>query len=514
LKLAPPRLLRPLLLLLQSSRVPLQIFNTLSGQKEPFTPRQAGKVGLYVCGITPYDMCHLGHARTYVTFDVVARYLRVSGYAVDFVKNFTDVDDKIIKKAQAEGVTAEVVAERFIAEYEKDMAALGIGPPDHAPRVTTHIAQVIALVERLVARGIAYPIEGDVYFEVSQFSSYLALSHRSWDDIEAGARVEIDARKRAPADFALWKAAKPGEPSWPSPWGAGRPGWHIECSAMAETYLGETFDIHGGGRDLIFPHHTNEIAQSEGASGQPFAKLWMHAGMLNVDNEKMAKSVGNFFTIRDVLKNVEGEALRAFFLNASYRGPMNISFPAVDEAERRLAYVYKTLHRADQFLLGSTHSADLRGGIHTADLPEAARAIWPQFVEAMDDDFNTAAALSGLSPVLGQLNELLDKPPKPREQTQRTVAAIAGELRRCGAVVGLYQAPPEQMLERRRTRLVAQRGIDVKKVEALIAQRTQARADKRFADADALRVELAGMGIAVRDGLVGTVWEIVEQAPA
>lgn len=494
----------------------LQIFNTLVSQKEPFTPRESGKVGLYVCGITPYDMCHLGHARTYVTFDVVARYLRASGLTVDFVKNFTDVDDKIIKKANAEGVPASTIAERFIAEYEKDMAALGIGEPDHKPRVTTHIQQIITLVEKLIAREMAYPIEGDVYFEVGKFPSYLALSHRSWDDIEAGARVEIDERKRAPADFALWKGAKPGEPSWDSPWGKGRPGWHIECSAMAETYLGETFDIHGGGRDLMFPHHTNEIAQSEGASGKPFAKLWMHAGMLNVDNEKMSKSLGNFFTIRDVLEKVEGEALRAFFLNASYRGPMNISFTAVEEAERRLVYVYKTLHRADEFLRGGSPPADSKNEVKIAAIfkPELVNAMWSQFAEAMDDDFNTASALSGLSPVLTFLNELLDKPPKPRDQTVRTVAAIAQELRRCGAVVGLYQAAPEEILARRRTRLVTQRGIDVQKVEGLIAQRNQARADKRFADADALRVELAGMGIAVRDGVVGTLWEIVEQAPA
>ena len=503
----------------------LQIFNTLLSQKEPFTPREPGKIGLYVCGITPYDMCHLGHARTYVTFDVVARYLRASGYAVNFVKNFTDVEDKIINKANAEGVSASTISERFIAEYEKDMAALGIGQPDHKPRVTTHITQIIALVERLIASGMAYPIAGDVYFEVSKFPTYLALSHRSWDDIEAGARVEVDERKRAPADFALWKAAKPGEPFWDSPWGKGRPGWHIECSAMAESYLGETFDIHGGGRDLMFPHHTNEIAQSEGASGKPFAKLWMHAGMLNVDNEKMSKSLGNFFTIRDVLKNVEGEALRAFFLNASYRGPMNISFPAVEEAERRIVYVYKTLHRAEQFLRGGTHPADAQktgtppGGTHSADSgplhqPELVNAIWPRFAAAMDDDFNTAAALSSLSPVLTYLNEILDKPPKPRDQTLRTVQAIANELRRCGAIVGLYQSDPEEILARRHTRLVAQRGIDVHKVDGLVAQRNQARTEKRFADADALRVELAGMGIAVRDGVVGTLWEIVEQAPA
>ncbi len=364
----------------------MRIFNTLTGQKEVFTPMVPGRVGFYVCGITPYDMCHLGHARTYVTFDVIARYLRATDLHVELVKNFTDVDDKIINKANKEGVPASEISERYIKEYELDMAALGIQQPTEAPRVTTHIKEIIALIEKLISEGAAYAVAGDVYFEVKKFPDYLKLSKRSKDDLEA--RVESDERKRDPADFALWKGAKPDEPFWPSPFGNGRPGWHIECSAMALKYLGETFDLHGGGRDLIFPHHENEIAQSEAATHHPFAKIWMHAGMLNIDNEKMSKSLGNFFTIREILRSTSGEALRAFFLNAQYRGPMSfdityscprcrasidrdtaeslshadcgktfskeearqgVAFASVDEADKRLTYVYKTLRRADEF---------------------------------------------------------------------------------------------------------------------------------------------------------------------
>lgn len=483
----------------------LRIFNSLTGDKEVFKPIVPGKIGMYVCGVTPYDFSHLGHARTYVTFDCVTRYLRESGFDVTVVRNYTDVDDKIIKKANEANEPAGAVSERFIAFYDEDMKALGVLPPTHAPKVTQTIPEIVALVQRLVDRGVAYAVEGDVYFEVSKFPEYLKLSKRSLDENQAGARVDVDQRKRSPADFALWKAAKPGEPQWPSPFGPGRPGWHIECSAMAFRHLGETFDIHGGGRDLMFPHHDNEIAQSEAASHVQFSNWWMHAGMLNIDNEKMSKSLGNFFTIRDVLKRTDAEALRAFFLQAQYRGPMSFEFSLIEEADKRLAYVYKTLHRIDTLLAGAEVS---EGAVFK---PELTEGIWERFAIAMDDDFNTASAMSSLSPLLGFLNELLDKPQKPRDQMLRTLKMASAGLRRCGKVLGLYEQAPGEYLARRKERLVQQRNIDVAMVEKLIEERKIARQEKRFADSDALRGQLLNHGVVVQDGPGGSaVWEVID----
>ena len=332
----------------------LRIFNTLTGEKETFVPLAPPKVGLYVCGPTVYDLSHVGHARVYVAFDVVVRVLRRRGYEVTHVRNFTDVDDKIIRRANELGEPPFHLSERFAKAFEEDMAALSVQPPTVAPKVTTHIPEIIALIEKLVARGIAYASEGDVYFSVRGYPGYGKLSKRKLDDLKSGARVEPGEQKRDPLDFALWKAAKPGEPFWESPWGNGRPGWHIECSAMSEKYLGETFDLHAGGKDLVFPHHENELAQSEGASGKPFARVWMHNGFVTLDSEKMSKSLGNFFTIRDVLKKFEPEALRFFLLGTHYRSPINFSDVGLAEAERRLDYFYETLQKADEAANGAT----------------------------------------------------------------------------------------------------------------------------------------------------------------
>jgi cysteinyl-tRNA synthetase len=491
----------------------VRVFNTLSGAKEEFAPARPPVVSMYVCGVTPYDMSHLGHARTYVTFDVVSRYLRARGFEVKYVRNFTDVEDKIIKKGNTEGVAASEIAERYIAEYYKDMASLGVSMPELEPRVSTSMPEIIELIERLIKAGSAYVIDGDVYFAVGSFPTYLKLSKRSFDEMEAGARVEVDERKKNPMDFALWKSAKPGEPTWDSPWGKGRPGWHIECSAMAFAHLGETIDIHGGGRDLIFPHHENEIAQAEAASHVPFAKYWLHAGMLNIDDTKMSKSLGNFFTIREVLKHVDAEAMRLFFLTAHYRSPLNFEldhsasgepiFVGIEQAEKRLGYIYRTLQRVDTFVQGaSAEGSTFR--------PELVEGTWPAYCKEMDDDFNTAAAISSLSPVLSYLNELVDKPPKPRDQAQRTAARLAKELRRCGAVLGLFTADPHEKTQARQRHLIRARSIDVAHVEALLNDRQAARAEKRFTDADALRAQLTALGIWVTDGAQGSHWEVAD----
>ena len=478
----------------------IRIFSTLSGVKEPLEPLHPPAVGMYVCGPTVYDMSHVGHARVYVAFDVVARQLRRRGYRLTYVRNYTDVDDKIIKRAAELGEQPQDVSERFIREYQKDMAALGVRPADVEPKVTQHVPEIVALIEKLVARGLAYPAAGDVYYAVRRFPDYGKLARRNLDDLKAGARVEPGEQKRDPLDFALWKGAKPGEPAWPSPWGPGRPGWHIECSAMSEKYLGESFDIHAGGKDLVFPHHENEIAQSEGASGKPFAKIWMHNGFVTLDQEKMSKSLGNFFTIRDVTAKFEPEALRLFLLSTHYRSPINFSDQALAEAERRLDYFYETLAKADALLAGAAPAPE----------PATAEAVLAAFDEAMDDDFNTPEALATLSAPFTKLNELAEKPGKgaQRPQSQALAAALARAVREVGAVLGIYERPPAEYLAERRAHLAARRKLDVAKVEALIVDRTEARKAKDFARADAIRGELAGLGVEIMDGPAGTTWKV------
>ncbi len=472
----------------------LRIFNTLTGEKEAFAPLRPPKVGVYVCGVTSYDYSHIGHARCYVAFDVAVRVLRARGFDVTYVRNFTDIDDKIIKRASELGEAPGVLSSRFIEAYHEDMAALGVERADVEPKVTEHLPEILALIAKLVARGLAYASEGDVYFAVRAFPDYGKLSRRKLDDMKAGARVEPGEQKRDPLDFALWKAAKPGEPSWESPWGPGRPGWHIECSAMSEKYLGETFDLHAGGKDLVFPHHENEIAQSEGASGKLFARCWMHNGFVTIDAEKMSKSLGNFFTIREVTKKFEPEALRLFLLGTHYRSPINFSDVGVAEAERRLDYFYETLLKADELTDASVES----GSMTTSPTFSATLDA------ALDDDFNTPEALAALSAPFTKLNDLLARPSKGKIAE---VAALAGALREATEVLGLCQESPSDYLARRHARVMLERGLDPDRVNGLVAERTTARVGKDFARADALRQELLELGVEVKDTPTGTIWK-------
>ena len=484
----------------------LRIFNTMTGQKAGFQPLVAGKVGLYVCGPTVQDRSHVGHARVYTAFDVVVRWLRQSGLEVTHVRNFTDVYDKIIRKAAEKGITPHELAEQNIALFWKEMDELGIARPDVAPKVTEHIPEIVGLIEKLVAKGAAYESKGDVYFSVKNYPPYGKLSHRNIDDLVAGARVEPGDQKREPLDFALWKAAKPGEPSWDSPWGKGRPGWHIECSAMSAKYLGETFDLHAGGKDLVFPHHENEIAQSEAASGKTFCNAWMHNGFVTLDQEKMSKSLGNFFTLRDVLDRFSAEGVRTFLLGTHYRNPIDFSDAALAQIERRVDYFYETLARLDERLsIGKDPGPGPIGEAERID------AIWNNLSESMDDDFNTAGALAAAQDGFALANELLDGKSKvsDKAQVRRALQKLREQLKRAGDVLGLWQRPAAAyMLERRDVR-AKEKGIDKAVVEAGIAERNEARKAKDFARADAVREKLKAMGVEIMDTAAGTTWKVI-----
>jgi len=451
----------------------LHITNSLTRTKEEFVPLTPGVVRMYVCGMTVYDLCHLGHARVFVVFDMATRWLRASGYRVEYVRNITDIDDKIIKRAQENDETPAALTARFIAAMHEDERALGVLPPDHEPRATAYVAQMLALIEQLIRGGLAYPApNGDVYYSVRAFPAYGRLSGKSLDELRAGERVEVDPNKRDPMDFVLWKAAKPGEPAWESPWGPGRPGWHIECSAMSADLLGRHFDIHGGGQDLQFPHHENEIAQSEGANGCTFVNYWMHNGFVRVDNEKMSKSLGNFFTIREVLEKYDAEVVRFFILRAHYRSPLNYSDAHLDDARGALTRLYTALKNAPP----------------EADAPDWKQPAALRFRAAMDDDFNTPEALAVLFELASEAN--------------RGDAAAAQTLRRLGGVLGLLQRDAADFLQAR----AAGDGIGEAEIEALIAARQAARKAKDFAESDRVRDALAAAGIVLEDGPGGTTW--------
>ncbi len=451
----------------------LHITNSLTRTKEEFVPLAPGVVRMYVCGMTVYDLCHLGHARVFVVFDMVTRWLRASGYRVDYVRNITDIDDKIIKRAQDNGETPAELTGRFIAAMHEDERALGVLPPDHEPRATEYVAQMLALIGQLIANGLAYPApNGDVYYSVRAFPAYGRLSGKSLDELRAGERVDIDPNKRDPMDFVLWKAAKPGEPAWESPWGPGRPGWHIECSAMSAELLGRHFDIHGGGQDLQFPHHENEIAQSEGAHGCTFVNYWLHNGFVRVDNEKMSKSLGNFFTIREVLTQYDAEVVRFFILRAHYRSPLNYSDAHLDDARGALTRLYTALKNTPV----------------TAPAPDWDQPAARRFKAAMDDDFNTPEALAVLFELAGEAN--------------RGDATAAATLRSLGAVLGLLQREAADFLQ---AGSVAD-GLSEAGIEALIAARQAARQAKNFAESDRIRDELVAAGIVLEDGAGGTTW--------
>lgn len=456
----------------------LKIYNDLTNQKQTFESLEPGKVRMYVCGMTVYDLCHLGHARVMVVFDVVYRYLKSLGYEVTYIRNITDIDDKIIKRANENGEPFGDLTERFIQAMHEDSAALGVLPPDSEPRATAHIGEIIAMIERLMANGHAYQADnGDVYYAVSSFAGYGKLSGKTLEDLQAGARVDVDDQKRNPLDFVLWKSAKPGEPAWESPWGAGRPGWHIECSAMSTCCLGDTFDIHGGGADLAFPHHENEIAQSEGATGKQFVNYWMHNGFVRINDEKMSKSLGNFFTVREILARYQAEEVRYFILTSHYRSPLNYDEEHLDNARGALTRFYTAMR-----------------GLPAAE-PAGGEAYAERFQQAMDDDFNTPEALAVLFDLVREINRL-------RSTEVQQAAGLAAELRRLGGILGILQADPEQYLRGGDS----DSGLTDEQIESLIAQRQAAKADKNWAEADRIRDDLKAQGVVLEDSPQGTTW--------
>ena len=459
----------------------MKIFNTLTRQKEEFVPIEPGKVRMYACGPTVYNYIHIGNARPICVFDTLRRYLEYRGYDVTFVQNFTDIDDKLINKANEEGITVREVAERYIGEYMTDTKGLGIRPADIHPRATENIDTIINMVKTLEEKGFAYERDGSVYFRSRRFEEYGKLSHQPLEELEAGARTDVSDKKEDPLDFVLWKAAKPGEPSWPSPWGEGRPGWHIECSAMIRRHLGDTIDIHCGGQDLIFPHHENEIAQSECCTGAEYVHYWMHNGYINVDNRKMSKSLGNFFTVREVAEKFGYEPIKFMMLQAHYRSPINYSLEVIEQCRAAL----ERLHNCRDSLDFALESALGQGDWHAFREKMDARAA--QFAEAMDDDLNTADGIAALFEMARDINTYIAQP-QPEEAVAYAVKRF-DEL--CGVLGLLYNR--------------ASKDLD-SEVEALIAERQAARKAKDFARADAIRDQLAGMGILLKDTPQGVQW--------
>ncbi len=468
---------------------------------------------MYVCGVTVYDRGHIGHARAAVVFDVIYRFLRSLGFSVTYVRNYTDVDDKIINRAAREGVSTREIAERYIREYEEDMRNLGVESPTHEPRATENIPQIIDLVKTLVEKGFAYPVDGDVYFAVEKFPAYGRLSGRDLEEMQAGARVEVDERKKNPMDFALWKSSKPGEPEWESPWGKGRPGWHIECSAMSQRYLGETFDIHGGGKDLIFPHHENEIAQSEAATGKPFVRFWVHNGFVNIDQEKMSKSLGNILAIRDLLQEHHPEALRLFLLSNHYRSPVDFSFQNMTEARISLDRFYLTIREIENFLAGRKEfpepdPAKAKGLV--GEVYEKTSTFRDRFLEAMGDDFNTAQALGYLHDLARALNRAVNEKSFRKDAAGPAILLKGKEaLLESGKILGLFREGPEAYLAGQRKRFLHAKGLPEEEIQKMIAERNEARKARNWALADEIRARAAAMGIALEDGPQGTTWRPV-----
>ncbi|OOE73627.1 cysteine--tRNA ligase [Salinivibrio sp. ML290] len=457
---------------------PLKIYNSLTRDKAVFQPITPGKIGMYVCGVTIYDLCHIGHGRTFVSFDMIARYLRYLGFDLTFVRNITDIDDKIIKRAAENGESCDALTERLIGEMYQDFDALNMARPDIEPRATDYIDEIIALVEKLIERGFAYVADnGDVMFEVAKFDAYGKLSKQDLDQLQAGARVDVETAKRSPLDFVVWKMSKPGEPTWESPWGPGRPGWHIECSAMNSAILGEHFDIHGGGSDLQFPHHENEIAQSCCAHDTPYVNTWMHSGMVMVDREKMSKSLGNFFTIRDVLAHYDAETVRYFLLSGHYRSQLNYSDENLNQARSALERLYTSLR-----------------GLDTQAEPAGGDEYVARFEAAMNDDFNTPEAYSVLFDMAREVNRL-------RGDDQAAASALGAQMRKLASILGLLEQDADSFLQ-------GDAGADdeVAEIEALIQKRNDARKAKDFASADAARDALTAMGIVLEDGPQGTTW--------
>lgn len=487
----------------------LNFYNTLSGKKEEFKPINPPRVGMYVCGITAYDSCHLGHARAAMSFDVVVRYLKYKKFDVTYVRNYTDVDDKIINKANSAGVSCAEISERYIKEYEEDMNALGVKKADIQPKATEHINCMIDTIKLLIDKGFAYEVNGNVFFSVRKFAGYGKLSGKNIEELTSGARVDVDESKKDPLDFALWKRAKPNEPKWSSPWGDGRPGWHIECSAMSSKYLGQPFDIHGGGRDLIFPHHENEIAQAEGARGCEFVRVWLHNGFINIDSEKMSKSLGNFTTIREVLKQYDPEAVRLFILSNHYRSPIDYTAKAMEEAAGSLDRFYQTVHRLQRVYPGKAADStpdNEEGNILKTLLTE----FESKFVEAMDDDINTAMVTGLAFELVRSVNRYLDLiAEKPTPFCGWVVLQFMHVQEILGNVLGVFGTEAEEFFERNKSRVAALRGVDTNEVEKLIEERKLARKAKDFAKSDEIRKILSQKGVEIKDKPDGTTdWKL------
>ncbi len=465
----------------------MKLFNTLTRKKEGFVPLEENKVRMYSCGPTVYNYFHIGNARPFIIFDTLRRYLEYRGYDVKFVQNFTDIDDKMIKRANEEGITVKELAERFIAEYFVDAKGLGIREATIHPKATENIDAIIDLIKILEGKGFAYAVNGDVYFSAKKFNEYGKLSHHNLEDLESGARIDVDERKKDPVDFALWKAQKPGEPAWDSPWGKGRPGWHIECSAMVMKYLGDTIDIHSGGLDLTFPHHENEIAQSEAATGKPFARYWLHNGFINVNNEKMSKSLNNFFTVRDIVKEFDYEVLRFFMLSAHYRSPINFSDELLEQAKNGLDRIYTAIENL-QYM--REHAVDAAITPEEQKLKGRLLEIKEKFIEAMEDDLNTADAIAAIFDMVKELNSNITATSTPTVAIIDAGLSLMNEL---GDVLGIAQKKEEKTLDA--------------EVEELIAQRQQARKEKNFKLADEIRDKLKAMDIILEDTPQGVKWK-------
>jgi len=501
--------------------LPLRIYNSLTRQKEEFKPLKSNEVTMYVCGPTVYDLSHIGHARSAVSFDVIYRYLKYKGFNVKYARNYTDIDDKIINRANKDGVAWNEISERYIKAFDEDMAALGVELPNFRPKATETINEMLNVIQALIDKGFAYVLDGDVYYSVRKFKEYGKLSGKNIEELESGARVEVDERKQDPLDFALWKASKPGEPWWDSPWGKGRPGWHIECSAMSQKFLGETIDIHGGGKDLIFPHHENEIAQSEAATGKPFVNCWLHNGFVNIEKEKMSKSLGNILTIKDMLSKYHPEVLRLFFLSSHYRNPIDYSEQALKDCEAGLDRFYSTVERVEEIkgqgsslsLQAVSREGNGRVKILKTEIEKETykkiSGLLKNFEDALDDDFNTAQVIGNIFETVRMLNKFMDDKTCMKSPNALSIITLAKEnLKKIGHVLGVFTSYAKIYLEDGKQKFLKVIGLSQHDIGDLIAKRVDARNKKDFKAADDIRLELDKKGILLEDTPKGTVWRV------
>jgi cysteinyl-tRNA synthetase len=486
--------------------MPVKIYNTLTRKKETLQPIEPGHVKLYVCGITSYDYCHIGHARSALAFDMIVRYLRYVGNKVTYIRNFTDIDDKIIARAAEQNTTTEELANRFIDEFYIDMDKLGVDRPTMEPKATEHIQEMIDLINELIDKDMAYPAHGDVYYSVNSFAGYGKLSGRNLEDMQAGARVSVNENKNDPMDFVLWKASKPGEPSWESPWGPGRPGWHIECSAMSRKYLGNTFDIHGGGQDLIFPHHENELAQSEAANEKPFVNMWIHHGFVTIRDEKMSKSLGNFLTIRDILDHYHPEVLRFFIFSTQYRNPLDFSEAAMQDAMAGLDRLYECIAAVERL---DDNCQDSSEPVATTKDRNKLKTLEERFQTAMDNDFNTAQAQGTFFETVKVMNKIMRQlPAAPAKSDYTLLTNGAATIKKLAAIMGLLQEDAATYLAAKKAAMLSAIDISEEEIQNLIQERNQARADKNWGRSDEIRDQLLNQSIELKDGPEGTGWSV------